>query len=100
MGLTGLTGWYIGKEHGKTEGSANARSSMQAKLNESNSRADSLGSRYTVLEQEYQKLSENYDDLYSSAQNYIVVQRYIPSKNYTTCNSYSYGMNSISTTCY
>ena len=100
MALAGLTGWYIGKEEGREEGSASARSSMQAQVDDANSRADNLGSQYIGLEQEYQKLTESYDNLYNSAQNYVLTQRYVPPKTYTTCNSYSYGMNSISTTCY
>lgn len=94
-----MVGWHLGKQSGIEQGSNDTKSSLMTQLDDSNKRAYTASSNYFKLEQEYELLQKNYDSLYAQAQSYVNTPRYTPKTTFF-CNSYDYGMNSTSTTCY
>lgn len=97
--LSGLVGWYVGNTSGLQRGKIEGQSTMQTQLDVNKSQLSDSNASYQELSQSYQALSDNYDKLYQAAQNYVNTPRYVP-ETPITCNSYGYGMNSVSTTCY
>ncbi len=92
--------FYINNKHNSEVETLNAQiSGQRSTLTEASDRKDFLEYAYDKVSSDYNDLVNDYNDLRNS------VIKYIGSTNYQarqpiTCNSYSYGYNSSSTTCY
>lgn len=89
-----LAGYYYGREAGKKEVTAN----LQPQLNAAKTGEETAWKLYRELNTSNEKLVNDYNKLYDAAVNYVNTTQYAPRQT-VHCNSYSYGMSSVSTTC-
>lgn len=100
--IAGAGGYASGLQVGMNDSQAKAQSDLSAARSDADQAAQGAQQAwesYGDLSADYEELSTNYNNLYSAAKAYVAAPRYTP-RQPVTCNSYSYGMNSVSTTCY
>ncbi|AHB42089.1 hypothetical protein RAAC3_TM7C00001G0225 [Candidatus Saccharibacteria bacterium RAAC3_TM7_1] len=97
--IAGAIGYTAGIRTGIDQGTKKANAKAQSRIDEATKGADQAWSSYADLSRDYGKLSDKYDTLYNAAKAYVSITPY-ETRQPVTCNSYTYGMNNLSTTCY
>ncbi len=92
-------GLFVGYQLGNEAGDRNATKRLQPQIEQHKKDLAISQAAYQELNTSSTRLADDYNELYKAAQNYVEATRYAPKQNYW-CNSYTYGMNSLSTYCY
>lgn len=97
VALSGLAGWYVGKENGQAKGYADGRTSRQSEVDNASRSTQFATEEYSRVLDDYNKLVDDYNTL---ADRPVYVQQATQTRQSLNCTSYDYGMSSTSTTCY
>ncbi|MDB5165453.1 MAG: hypothetical protein JWM00_343 [Candidatus Saccharibacteria bacterium] len=89
-----LAGYYYGKDVGQKE----TTTKLQPQVSAAKTGEETAWRLYRELSTSNEKLVNDYNDLYDAAVNYVNATQYAPRQT-VHCNSYSYGMSGVSTTC-
>jgi hypothetical protein len=85
--------------YGKSEGKNEKNNELQSELITAQESEKSAWSINQELSDTNEKLVDDYNNLRDAVIKYVDTTHYAPRQT-LTCNSYSYGMSSVATTCY
>ena len=92
----GFMGYFLGRNQGENE----AVSRLEPEVSAAKQEAKTAWSLYKDSSSAYDDLENSYNELYGAVKAYVNAAKYAPQNAITRCNSYTYGTNSVSTTCY